>query len=213
MGGKRWILISGIVTLIALGMGGNAIAGSHMTVTANPPSAPVGSTVTLSGSGWLPGEVIEIFFGGDLQYVTADGSGDFSVPWTVPGIPVDSHPLDFTGDMGSMFSTSFEVTNPPTTTTPPAPTTTTTTTTTTAPTTTTTTTTAPTTTTTQATTTTVVPTTTAAPTTTGSPTTTLAPTAEGSGVSLILWVLLGALLAAVLMAGSFMTGRSTRRDD
>jgi hypothetical protein len=26
-------------------------------------------------------------------------------------------------------------------------------------------------------------------------------------------VLLGALLAAVLMAGSFMTGRSTRRDD
>jgi hypothetical protein len=200
MGGKRWILISGIVTLIALGMGGNAIAGSHMTVTANPPSAPVGSTVTLSGSGWLPGEVIEIFFGGDLQYVTADGSGDFSTPWTVPGIPVDTHPLEFTGDMGSMFSTSFEVTNPPTTTTTTAPTTTTptapTTTTTTAPTTTTTT--APTTTTT---------------TTTTVPTTTLAPTAEGSGGFPFLWVLLGALLAAVLMAGSFMMGRSTRRDD
>ena len=192
MGGKRWILISGIVTLIALGMGGNAIADSHMTVTANPPSAPVGSTVTLSGSGWLPGEVIEIFFGGDLQYVTADGSGDFSTPWTVPGIPVDSHPLEFTGDLGSMFSTSFEVTNPPTTTTTTAPTTTTT-----APTTTTA---APTTTTTTTTTTTV-------------PTTTLAPTAEGSGGFPFLWVLLGVLLAAALMAGSFMMGRSTRRDD
>jgi hypothetical protein len=215
MSGKRWILIAGIVAFIVIGMGGNAIAGSHMTVTANPPSAPAGSTVTLSGSGWLPGEVIEIFFGGDLQSVTADGSGDFSTPWTVPGIPVGSHPLAFTGDMGSMFNTSFEVTNPPTTTTTTttttAPTTTTTTTTAPAPTTTTTTTLA--TTTTQATTTTTVPTTTAAPTTTGSPTTTLAPTAEGSGVSPVLWVLLGALLAAVLIAGSFMTGRSTRRDD
>jgi hypothetical protein len=125
MGGRRWILILGIVTVIALGMGGNAIAGSHTTVTANPSSAPAGSTVTLSGSGWLPGEVIEIFFGGDLQFVTADGSGDFSISWTVPGIPVESHPLDFTGDMGSMFNMSFEVTNPPTTTAAPTTTTTT----------------------------------------------------------------------------------------
>lgn len=206
MRGKRWILVSGTVILVALGMGGNAIASGH-TVTANPPSAPNNATVTLSGSGWLPGEMIEIDFGGNLQYVTADSNGDFSTPWTVPDtMPVGDHPLGFTGDMGSTYLTSFEVTSPPPTTTTTSTTTApTTTTTTTAPTTTTTTT--------QATTTTALTTTTVAPTTTGSPTTTLAPTVEGSGASPVLCVLLGALLAAILMVGSFMVGRSTRRDD
>jgi hypothetical protein len=215
MGGRRWILILGIVTVIALGMGGNAIAGSHTTVTANPSSAPAGSTVTLSGSGWLPGEVIEIFFGGDLQFVTADGSGDFSISWTVPGIPVESHPLDFTGDMGSMFNMSFEVTNPPTTTAAPTTTTTTqapTTTTTQAPTTTTTQ--APTTTTTQAPTT----TTTQAPTTTTSTSTEAdaalvadAETDSGAGgPSWFVVALVGAL--AVALTVIVMQNRQRRQD-
>jgi hypothetical protein len=214
MGGRRWILILGIVTVIALGMGGNAIAGSHTTVTANPSSAPAGSTVTLSGSGWLPGEVIEIFFGGDLQFVTADGSGDFSISWTVPGIPVESHPLDFTGDMGSMFNMSFEVTNPPTTTAAPTTTTTTqatTTTTTQAPTTTTTQ--APTTTTTQAptTTTTQAPTTTSTSTEADAALVADAETDSGAGgPSWFVVALVGAL--AVALTVIVMQNRQRRQD-
>jgi len=206
MGGKRWIAISATVTLITLGVVGQAMAYAPLA-SANPPSAPVNATVTLSGSGWMPGEMIEIFFGGDLQSVTANTSGDFSTPWTVPGfMPVGSHPLEFTGNMGSSFTASFEVINPPPTTT------TTTTTTTTAPTTTTA---APsTTTTTQAATTTAAPTTTAATTTaatTDSPATTLVAPVGDSGDSPVLWVILGALLAAALM-GAFMWGRSLRKD-
>lgn len=206
MGGKRWIAISAAVTLITLGVVGQAMAYAP-AASASPPSAPVNTTVTLSGSGWISGEMIEIFFGGDLQSVTANASGDFSTPWTVPGfMPVGSHPLEFTGNMGSSFTTSFEVINPP-------PTTTTTTTTTTAPTTTTA---APsTTTTTQAATTTAAPTTTVAATTTAattdSPATTLVASVGDSGDSPVLWVILGAVLAAALM-GAFMWGRSSRKD-
>lgn len=203
MGGKRWIAISATVTLITLGVAGQALAYAPLA-SANPPSAPVNTTVTLSGSGWLPGEVIEIFFGGDLQFVATNASGDFSTPWTVPDfMPVGSHPLEFTGSLGSSFTTSFEVINPP-----PATTTTTTqaATTTAAP---------STTTTTQAATTTAAPTATVAATTTAattpSPATTLVAPVGDSGDSPVLWAILGALLAASLMGG-IMWGRSIRKD-
>lgn len=203
MTNRRWIVTAAAVAMV-LGAAGSALAGAA-TASANPPSAPINAMVTLSGSGWLPGETIEIFFGGDLQYVTTDSNGDFSAPWTVPAfMPVGSHPLEFDGDMGSSFTTSFEVTNPPPTTTTTAATTTTTaaTTTTTA---------APPTT--QSTTTTSAATsTTVAPTTTARPATTVAPVVDDGGDSPVLWVLLGALLATVI-GGAFLMGRSTRRVD
>ncbi len=209
MGRKRLILVTVTVFVMMIGIVGHAMSLVAMA-SATPPSAPNNATVTLSGSGWMPGEVIEIFFGGDLQYATANASGDFSIPWTVPdSMPVGSHPLDFTGDLGSSFSTTFEVTSPPPTTT----TSTTTTTTTTAPTTTTTA--APASTTTQAATTTTVATTitTDAPATTNSPATTLSPPVGDSGGSPVGWVVFGALVAAILLGGAYAMGRSGRGDD
>jgi hypothetical protein len=63
---------------------------TQATLLVSPASGPAGSSVTVSGSGWPPGDKITVSFrdhnNATTTYplVTADGSGNFSVSETVP---------------------------------------------------------------------------------------------------------------------------------
>ena len=65
--------------------GGNPPGGKSATLTASPSTVSQGGTVTLHGSGFLPGEdvVITLPTGGTMT-VSADADGAFVATWKVP---------------------------------------------------------------------------------------------------------------------------------
>jgi hypothetical protein len=90
-----------------------APVGGQGTVSASPDPSPAGSTVSVSGSGFLPGETVEVNFAGDIVTTTADGSGNYSTPFTInTSVPVGGHPLDANGSNGSWANSSLSVSAP-----------------------------------------------------------------------------------------------------
>lgn len=90
-------------------------------VSSTPGSAAAGDTVTFTGKGFRPGELVTISFGGsDIAVVQADGLGEFTTSGRVPdGMPIGDHPLDANGDLGSSWDGDLGVSAPRTP--PPAP--------------------------------------------------------------------------------------------
>jgi hypothetical protein len=52
--------------------------------TLNPPAGPPGTQVTVTGSGWPPGDSIAVWWDTKLAQTRADGSGQIHVSFTVP---------------------------------------------------------------------------------------------------------------------------------
>ena len=67
-----------------------SLVTTQATVSISPASGPAGSSVTVSGSGWPPGDKLTVSFRDhnsvttNYPVVTVDGSGNFSVAETVP---------------------------------------------------------------------------------------------------------------------------------
>jgi hypothetical protein len=81
-------------------------------VTINVSTAPPGGAITISGGGFQPGETITLVlhsFPATLGTTTADPSGNFSTPATIPSdTPVGSHTITATGNTsGSTASTGI----------------------------------------------------------------------------------------------------------
>ncbi len=65
--------------------GGVALSVNTVTIGLSPASGSAGSTLTVSGDGFSPGETINVTFGGSAVLpATADGTGHFSIDETVP---------------------------------------------------------------------------------------------------------------------------------
>jgi hypothetical protein len=80
---------------------------------------PAGTTTVVSGTGFRPAETVTIEFGGAVVGRTvANEMGDWSLAITVDSaIPVGGHPIDVTGDAGSVVNGELVVApSPPTTT-------------------------------------------------------------------------------------------------
>lgn len=107
--GARALALTLLVSLLLLS---SSPAGAvSPVVSMNPDSASVGSLVTFSGTGFLPGEKISVEFGGSVIAATsADGNGTWSSDGLIPTqMPTGSHPIDFNGDLGSWYGTDFSV--------------------------------------------------------------------------------------------------------
>lgn len=122
------ILVRIVVTVIAFALAspilaiGPAAGQSAPTVIVNPDPAMAGEVVTISGSGFQPGEFVWIDFAGPtLASAIADGAGSFVTSGTVePHVPAGAHPLDASGDLGSWVTIDLTIVDP-TPTAPPAP--------------------------------------------------------------------------------------------
>ena len=85
-------------------------------LTLSPNSGPAGTNVTANGSGYKPGEGIEVYMEGDLVVTgNADGAGSFSLHFTVPSFwadfPGESVTVDADGvDSVATASAVFNVT-------------------------------------------------------------------------------------------------------
>lgn len=185
--------------LLAVVLGGTALAQSCGTVTVSPDPGWRGAQVVISGSGFTPGTNVFVNFGGSqIGVMTGNAEGAWSLSYTIPG--------DFPTGTTNVFAFDAPANcedNPSYTVNASAPTTTTTTAATT-------TTTAATTTTTAAPTTTVeAPATTAAPDTTAATTTTttVAPAADPDGSPAFLYLLIGVVLGAGLLGAGLYFGR------
>src|SRR5262249_20336178 len=67
-----------------------SLVTTQATLSVSPASGPAGSSVTVGGSGWPPGDKLTVSFRDhnnattNYPVVTVDGSGNFSVAETVP---------------------------------------------------------------------------------------------------------------------------------
>lgn len=77
----------------------------------SPTSAPAGGQITITGSGFLAGEPIEVHFGGSTIATTiASSLGNFVVNATIPLLfPAGAHPMDVIGAEGSSASKLYTV--------------------------------------------------------------------------------------------------------
>jgi hypothetical protein len=117
-----WRLLAVFLLLAAFVM---TMAGVALAQAAGvtPDAGPVGSEVTIFGSGFGPGEMVTVEFGGwTITSGFADDNGEFTLVGTIPEMPLGEHPMDVNGEF-NFVELSFEVTAPPPTTTAPTSTT------------------------------------------------------------------------------------------
>src|SRR2546428_1229295 len=87
------------------------------TISLNPTSGPVGTTVTATGSLFLPGSVVTISYDGTAVAttpgtITTDLSGRFSATFTVPASTAGSHTVNAKDAASNSASAQFTVTTP-----------------------------------------------------------------------------------------------------
>jgi outer membrane protein assembly factor BamB len=95
------LLVVALVSVVLPASASTRVAAAQATVTVFPVVGPPTTPVKVSGSGFTPGELVDIFFdgGSPLATVTADGSGSFSgAQITVPGPALPgAHRISATG--------------------------------------------------------------------------------------------------------------------
>lgn len=89
--------------------------GEVAQVNVNPTSGPAGVVITVSGSGYAPGERVDILFGGDtgsrVGYVIAKPDGTFAGRISIPSsAAMESHTIIATQKSGSRATTTYTVT-------------------------------------------------------------------------------------------------------
>ncbi len=114
---SRYLAALLLSAALVMTIGGVALA---QAAGVTPGSGPVGSDVTIFGSGFDPGEMVTVEFGGwTIAIGYADDNGDFNLLGTIPEMPLGEHPMDVNGEF-NFADLTFEVTEPlPTTTVPP----------------------------------------------------------------------------------------------
>src|SRR5207245_520167 len=88
---------------------------SLATISLDPTSGPVGTTVTATGSLFLPGSVVTISYDGTTVAttpgsITTDLSGGFSATFTVPASTAGSHTVNAKDAASNSTSEQFTVT-------------------------------------------------------------------------------------------------------
>jgi hypothetical protein len=93
-------------------VGPTATPGAGLSLS--PSSAPAGAAIVINGSGFQPGETVNVMFnGGSIGTPTANTSGQFSQPFTVPNLAPGQFGLTATGQSsGRTTSTTFTITQP-----------------------------------------------------------------------------------------------------
>src|SRR2546425_5140016 len=87
------------------------------TISLNPTSGPAGTTVTITGSLFLPDSVVTISYDGTAVTttpgtITTDLSGGFSATFTVPASTVGSHTVSAKDAASNSASAQFIITTP-----------------------------------------------------------------------------------------------------
>ena len=90
-----------ILALLVVAIPATPALAASLTLT--PTSGDVGTTVTVTGTGFVAGRVIDIYFYYDstytvLKYITASSAGTISTTFTVPNVAIGTHyvrALDF----------------------------------------------------------------------------------------------------------------------
>src|SRR3989449_458431 len=87
------------------------------TISLDPTSGPAGTTVTITGSLFLPGSVVTISYDGTAvattpATITTDLSGGFSATFTVPASTAGSHTVSAKDAASNSASAQFTVTTP-----------------------------------------------------------------------------------------------------
>jgi len=92
---KRIPVLIALISTVFAAWSPQLAGAAQCTMTATPSSgAAVGSTITLAGSGWTPGETIFVNLGGiQLGQFTADAGGVVSATATVPSLSLGSQTL------------------------------------------------------------------------------------------------------------------------
>ena len=81
----RRIAIGGTVVLLIVSLSILTSWASGPSIHLRPSSGPTGSRVDAKGSGFMPGETVQVIFTGKLvARVTAGGAGAFTAPFKVP---------------------------------------------------------------------------------------------------------------------------------
>src|SRR5438445_10362676 len=85
------------------------------TISLNPTSGPAGTTVTVTGSLFLPDSVVTISYDGTTVTTTpgtiiTDLTGSFSATFTVPASTAGSHTVNATDALSNSASVQFTVT-------------------------------------------------------------------------------------------------------
>ncbi|MCH8327000.1 MAG: hypothetical protein IID15_00565, partial [Candidatus Marinimicrobia bacterium] len=78
---------------------------------ASPPAAMAGDVVTISGTAFIPGELVEVMFGGEvIATATAGKDGSFVTKGLIASdMLAGPHPLDVIGSEGSTVTIEYEV--------------------------------------------------------------------------------------------------------
>lgn len=108
----RSIALSLILVLALQALNPHSAAASASSITLSPTAAPVGTTVTVSGSGFGAFENVNLYFAGNYQKTVATNNGAFVTTITVPNVPVNTYSIAVVGS--TIASASFQVTAAPT---------------------------------------------------------------------------------------------------
>ncbi len=107
----RLLLAAALMVLALAAFAPRADAAPGAAISVSPGSAQPNQAITVSGTGFDPGELVDVYFGGSLIGSTAASpTGSFSVRGQVPDMmPPGGHPLDAVGSMGSSATVSYQV--------------------------------------------------------------------------------------------------------
>jgi len=120
---RRWLspsvaLAGFFFVLVSLAWPAPALAMPTISVDPAAGASP-GATVTVIGDGFVPGESVTVsYVGSTFGPVFADDAGRFTLEFTMPTAPPDSHPLETSGDQGSAVSVEYELITDPVVATP-----------------------------------------------------------------------------------------------
>jgi len=107
----RSVGVSLILVLALQALNPHSAAASASSIALSPTAGPVGTTVTVSGSGFGAFENINLYFAGNFQKTVASNNGAFTTTITVPNVPINTYSVTAVGS--TIASVSFQVTAAP----------------------------------------------------------------------------------------------------
>jgi hypothetical protein len=99
---------TGANTVILMDSGGLAASGvftaTAPTVAISPETGPAASSVTVTGSGWVPNSAVTLNFAGTPMTVFADGNGNIAAAMVVPQVAAGKYTVTAADTLGNAAS-------------------------------------------------------------------------------------------------------------